>query len=46
VTANELLDSLNQLDEQERVEAKRSQDLGRSILETVCALANEPGLGG
>ena len=46
MTAAELLESLNLLDEQERVEAKRSQDVGKSMLETVCALANEPGLGG
>ncbi len=46
MTAAELLESLTLLDEQERVEAKRSQDVGKSVLETVCALANEPGLGG
>ena len=45
-TARELLDQLNTLDEQERVEAKRASEVGRSLLETVCALANEPGLDG
>lgn len=46
MTAQELLESLNLLDEHERVEAKRSHDVGKSILETICAFANEPGLGG
>ena len=44
--AIELLESLNTLDEHERIEAKRAQAMGPSILETVCAFANEPGLGG
>ena len=46
MTALELIESLNLLDEQERVEAKRASEVGKSVLETVCALANEPGLGG
>jgi len=46
VTAIELLESLNLLDEQERIEAKRASEAGKSILETVCAFANEPGMGG
>lgn len=46
MTAAELLDSLNLLDEHERVEAKRATEAGKSLLETVCAFANEPGLGG
>ena len=46
MTALELLESLNQLDEQERIEAKRASEVGKSLLETVCAFANEPGLGG
>lgn len=45
-TAIELLESLNLLDEQERIEAKRASEAGKSILETVCAFANEPGMGG
>ena len=44
--AIELLESLNTMDEHERIEAKRAQAMGPSILETVCAFANEPGLGG
>jgi len=46
VTAVELLENLNLLDEHERIEAKRASDIGKSLLETVCAFANEPGLGG
>lgn len=46
MTALELIETLNLLDEQERVEAKRASEIGKSVLETVCALANEPGLGG
>ena len=46
MTALELLQSLNLLDETERIEAKRASEAGKSLLETVCAFANEPGLGG
>lgn len=46
MNARELFESLNLLDEHERVEAKRASDVGKSLLETVCAFANEPGLGG
>lgn len=46
MNALELLQSLNLLDETERIEAKRGTDAGKSMLETVCAFANEPGLGG
>ena len=46
MTAIELLESLNLLDETEHIEAKRASELGKSILETICAFANEPGLGG
>ena len=46
MNAQELLESLNLLDESERIEAKRAQDVGKSMLETVCAFANEPHLGG
>ena len=45
-TALDLLQSLNLLDETERIEAKRASDVGKSLMETVCAFANEPGLGG
>ncbi|MHB1616676.1 MAG: ATP-binding protein [Metallibacterium sp.] len=46
MTAQELLERLNLLDENERIEAKAASDIGKSLLETVCAFANEPGLGG
>ncbi len=46
MTAVELLENLNLLDEHEQVEAKRASEVGKSVLETVCAFANEPGLGG
>ena len=42
-----LLKQLNELDECESIEAKRSADeLGKSALETISAFSNEPGLGG
>jgi ATP-dependent DNA helicase RecG len=46
MTALELLEQLNNIDENERIEAKRTIEVGKSLLETVCAFANEPGLGG
>lgn len=46
MTPQELLDQLNQLDEHARVEAKTAGELGKSVLETVCAFANKPDLGG
>ncbi len=46
MNARDLLESLNLLDEHERIEAKRGSAAGKSLLETICAFANEPGLGG
>ncbi len=46
MTALELLESLNLLDENEHIEAKRASEAGKSILESICAFANEPDLGG
>jgi len=46
MNAYELLQRLNLTDETERIEAKRAQQIGKSILETICAFANEPGLDG
>jgi ATP-dependent DNA helicase RecG len=46
VTAQELLERLNLLDENDQIEAKSANEVGKSLLETVCAFANEPGLGG
>ena len=46
-SASELFDQLNERDESVNLEAKAlSTDKPRSILETVCSFANEPGLGG
>lgn len=45
-TAEDLLQELAALDESHRIEAKQARQVDRSIMETVCAFANEPGLGG
>ncbi|OHC61383.1 MAG: ATP-dependent DNA helicase RecG [Rhodocyclales bacterium RIFCSPLOWO2_02_FULL_63_24] len=45
-SAQDILAELNAADESPRVEAKRSRDIGKSVIETVVAFANEPGLGG
>jgi ATP-dependent DNA helicase RecG len=45
-TAEDLLLELHSVDESHRIEAKRATQIDRSILETVCAFSNEPGLGG
>lgn len=46
MTAAILLRDLNELDEHPRIEAKTGSELGKSALQTVCAFANEPRLGG
>ncbi len=47
MTFEELFNLLQQVDEHERIEAKKSTEkLGKSSLETICAFCNEPGLGG
>ncbi|BBL73016.1 hypothetical protein MishRS11D_01140 [Methylomagnum ishizawai] len=45
-SAEDLLQELTLLDESHRIEAKRGSQVDRSIMETVCALSNEPGMGG
>lgn len=45
-SALELLNELNASDESSRIEAKRSREVGKSLMETVTAFSNEPGLGG
>jgi len=45
-TAQELYDLLNDSDECRFIEAKTASDKSRSIMETVCAFANEPNAGG
>ncbi len=42
----ELIDRLNATDECANIEAKRGSAIDTSILETICSLSNEPGLGG
>lgn len=45
-SAEDLLQELQSIDESHRIEAKQCTQIDRSIMETVCAFANEPGLGG
>ena len=45
-SSEQLLEQLRQLDEQPRIEAKRASEIGKSVMQTICAFANEPGLGG
>ena len=42
----EIFEQLNSIDENVRIDAKRASGIDKSIMETVCAFANEPGLGG
>jgi ATP-dependent DNA helicase RecG len=46
LSARELLDQLNSLDECSYIEAKQASKIDKSIMESVCAFANEPNLGG
>lgn len=45
-TCAELFEELNELDEHQQIEAKKASDVGTSLLETISAYSNEPGLGG
>ena len=45
-SAEDLLQELAALDESHRIEAKQARQIDRSVMETICAFANEPGLGG
>lgn len=45
-TLKELMFQLNATDECSDIEAKKASEVGRSILETICAFSNEPNLGG
>ncbi len=45
-SAASLFEELLAVDESSTIEAKAASKIDRSILETVCAFANEPGLGG
>ncbi len=46
MTARQLLEQLNSLDEHSQIEAKTASQLSKGVLESVCAFSNEPGLGG
>lgn len=46
MTFDELFKGLNDGDEAVEIEAKTAQEVGTSLLETVCAMSNEPGRGG
>lgn len=46
MTAHEALSALRDRGEDERIEAKTASSIGKSIMESICAFANEPGLGG
>jgi ATP-dependent DNA helicase RecG len=41
-----LIEELNELDESRRTEAKTASEIGKALMETVSAFANEPDLGG
>ena len=45
-SAFDLLAELNASDETPRIEAKRASEVGKSLMETLIAFTNEPGLGG
>lgn len=45
-SGKELFDQLNAQDETTEIEAKGASEIGRTVLESVCAFANEPDLGG
>ncbi|MDR0796968.1 MAG: putative DNA binding domain-containing protein [Tannerella sp.] len=45
-TAQELFEILNETDECDWIEAKGISDTSHSVMETVCAFSNEPGLDG
>lgn len=42
----DIIERLNATDECSDIEAKRGRAIDKSIMETVCSLSNEPGLGG
>ncbi|MBX0334842.1 putative DNA binding domain-containing protein [Pontibacter sp. HSC-14F20] len=45
-SGRELIERLNTSDETSKIEAKRGSAIDRSIMETICAFSNEPGLEG
>jgi ATP-dependent DNA helicase RecG len=45
-SVEQLFQELLMLDEHARIEAKLASEIGKSVMQTICAFANEPGLGG
>lgn len=45
-SAEDLFQELAALDESHRIEAKQARQIDRSVMESVCAFSNEPGLDG
>lgn len=45
-TPQDILTQLHEFDEHPRLEAKSGSKIGASVMQTVCAFANEPGLVG
>lgn len=43
---HQLVSKLNETDETHNLEAKKASELGKSVLESICAFSNEPDLGG
>ena len=46
IEIEQLWTELQQTDENMRIEAKRASEIGASVMQTICAFANEIGLGG
>lgn len=45
-TLQQLINRLNTTDECSNIEAKKADEIGKSIMETICSFSNEPHLGG
>ncbi|MBY0544999.1 MAG: putative DNA binding domain-containing protein [Gammaproteobacteria bacterium] len=45
-SVQEILEELIQLGENIQIEAKQASEIGSSVMQTICAFTNEPGLGG
>jgi len=43
---SDLFGQLNNLDEHPRIDAKTASQISEAVMETICAYANQPGLGG
>ena len=44
--AKEIIEILNAVDENVKLEAKRGSSIDKSVMESICAFSNEPNLGG